>query len=825
MIRMEMACFFVVAFMAIVYFSAKRERTRLHKIFSAFLLISMVHLLVDAATVYTVNRLEEVPGWANDLLHRLFIGTMVTVFCLVYRYINVLINEEIKKFKKLTSFSLWIWGIAIVCTVFLPIRYQITELGNYATGPVAYMVYTTIVVYLLGAIGRLAKYWKQIHSKKKIAITVALVIEVGISVYQAISPLALVSGMGVMLIGLSFYLTMENPDIVLVEQVREEKKKAEAANDAKSVFLSNMSHEIRTPMNAIVGMTEIMLRTELDMKQREYLYSIKSSGNALIAIVNDILDISKIEAGKMEIVDATYDIYAIFNDLQKIIENRIGEKPIELQYDIDKELPRYLYGDGLRLRQVIINLLSNAVKFTEEGYIKLTVYVEDRTADKLIMTIAVEDTGLGIKEEDMPKLFDAFEQVDVMKNRGKGGTGLGLSISNQLLIMMGGKLEVFSVYGSGSKFFFSIQQGIVSDAEEKREEEQEENLHFIAPEAKILIADDNIINRKVAVQLLEPLQMQISTADNGQKALEMIQQNEYHMVLMDHMMPVMDGVEATRRLRALDGEYYQKLPVIALTANAMKEAEKQFYEVGMNGFIAKPVDLQHMYRLIYKWLPDELIIRQQQKENEPEKVKTQKAAVAFDFDPEDIDIAEGIKNTGSPKFYESLLGDFYQMIDAKTLKIEKCLADDMIRDYTIEVHALKNTARMIGAMQLSKEFLHLEELGNAEDRVAILKETPDVLEHYRKYKEILKPYGDSKEKDKKEVSKQEILLYLKKIHDKIEGFDLDAADAAMDKLEECKLPSSCQKHMEELRVYMADVAMEEILDTTQKLMDLVQQEM
>lgn len=823
MIRMEMACFLVVAFMAIVYFSAKRERTRLHKIFSTFLLLSMVHLLLDAATIYTVNRLEEIPGWVNDILHRLFIGTMVILFCLVYRYIILLVKEEVNQTQRLSGFSFGILGVTLIGAIFLPIEYQVTEGGNYATGPVAYMAYASIAVYLIGAIIVLSIYWKQVHPKKKIAITTALAIEIGISLYQAVSPLALLSGMGIMLIALSFYLTMENPDIVLVEQIREEKRKAEEANDAKSVFLSNMSHEIRTPMNAIVGMTEIMLRTELDVKQKEYLHSIKSSGNALIAIVNDILDISKIEAGKMELIDATYDIYAIFNDLQKIIENRIGEKPIELQYDIDKELPRYLYGDGLRIRQVIINLLSNAVKFTEEGYVKLTVYVEDRTADKLIMAIAVEDTGQGIKEEDMPKLFDAFEQVDVMKNRGKGGTGLGLSISSQLIVMMGGKLEVCSVYGAGSKFFFSIPQGIVSDAEEKMEEEQEENLHFIAPEAKILIADDNIINRKVAVQLLEPLQMQISTADNGQKALEMIQQNEYHMVLMDHMMPVLDGVEATRRLRALDGEYYQKLPVIALTANAMKEAEKQFYEVGMNGFIAKPIDLQHMYRLIYKWLPEELIIRQQKPKKE--KVETEKVVTAFNFKPADIDIAEGIKNTGSPKFFESLLGDFYQMIDSKSLKIEKCLADDMIRDYTIEVHALKNTARMIGAMQLSQEFLRLEELGNAEDREALLKETPDVLAHYRKYKEILKPYGDSKEKDKKEVSKQEIILYLKRIHDKIEGFDLDAADVAMDKLEECKLPSSCQKHMEELRVYMADVAMEEILDTTKKLIDLVQQEL
>lgn len=822
MIRMEIACFLVIAFMAVMYFTAKREKTRLHRIFSAVLILSMIHLILDGVTIYTVNHLDSIPIWANTVIHRLFLGTMDVIFYLVYYYIVALAEDESGDCRRITGFGKLMLGIVLICVLFLPIHYVETDRGNYSYGPTVYMVYACIGIYLLLTIITLCRHWTQIHRKKKVAVSIALTIEVVISLYQMQHPLALASGMGIMLINLSFYMIMENPDIFLVQQVQEEKRKADEANAAKSNFLSNMSHEIRTPMNAIVGMTEILLRTELSEEQKSYLTNIKSSGNALVSIINDILDISKIEAGKMELVEDVYDLPSMLSDIRMIIQNRIGDKPVELLYDIDEKLRRKLYGDGLRIRQVIINLMNNAVKFTDEGHVKLSMKQEEKSDEEVFLYVSVSDTGQGIKEEDLQKLFGAFEQVDTKKNRGKEGTGLGLSISSQLIGMMGGKLEVRSEYGVGSEFFFTICQKTVSEEVENQEAEEGDGMNFIAPDAKILIVDDNEMNRKVAVGLLAPLQMQIDVADSGKKALAMIQEKKYHIIFMDHMMPIMDGVEATKHLREMEGAYYQEVPVIALTANAMTEAQKLFAEAGMNGFVAKPIDTRQIGTVIQKWLPENLIIKQEnsvvEQKNNSDSDKAEEDTIS---DIEGIDIKEGIKNSGSKELFVSLLGDFYKLIDLKSAKIEKCMADNMIRDYTIEVHALKNTARMIGALELSERFRQLEQFGNDNNLEAISQETPEVIALYRSYKPILKPYGAMQETQKREAPTEEIIIYLRGIQEAIEGFDLDAADEALEKLEECRLPESCLTFIEDLRAYIADVAMENILDITTKMINIL----
>lgn len=816
MIRMEIACFLVIAFMSAIYFSVKREKTKLHMVFSLFLIVSMFHLAFDGLTVYTVNHLYSIPLWINDILHRLFMGTMMILLYLAYSYIVLLIEDDTNKKIKSSNFGKIVLGIAMVGTVFLPITYMETEDGNYSYGLLPYMLYAVLAVFLLLILSVLCRYWKKINAKKKNVISLAMAIELLAMLFQAFYPLALISGMGMMLVALSFYLTMENPDIALVQQVQKERQKADEANAAKSTFLSHMSHEIRTPMNAIVGMTDIMLRTDLTEEQREYLTNIKSSGNALVSLINDILDISKIEAGKMELVEDIYEIEPILNDIRMIIQNRIGDKPVKLFYEIDN-LPDKLYGDGLRIRQIMINLLNNAVKFTEEGHVKLKIRKENQTVEGVMLFVSVSDTGQGIREEDLKKLFGAFEQVDTKKNKGKEGTGVGLAISSELIGMMGGKLEVKSTYGAGTEFFFRIFQKFVP-ADLETEEKVDENMNFTAPEAKILVVDDNEMNRKVAVGLLEPLQMQIDLADNGKKALVMIQEKKYHMIFMDHMMPIMDGVEATKCLRQMEDSYYKELPVIALTANAMKESKQMFEEAGMNGFVAKPIEMKQICRTIRKWLPANLIIEQEVAEENgiSEDIKQPE-----EISIEGIDIKEGIKNSGTRELFVSLLGDFYKLIDTKSLKIEKCMDDALIRDYTIEVHALKNTARMIGAMKLSEQFWELEQLGNANDMEAIYQKTPKVLSLYRSYKTVLKSYGTA-QAELKEVSKEEILLYLKGIQEAIEGFDLDAADAAMEKLEQCRLPEACQSLMEDLRVFVADVAMEEILKITEEMIKKIE---
>lgn len=721
----------------------------------------------------------------------------------------------------------------------------------------------------------------------------------------------------------------------MMEALKEAKYRAEEANESKSNFLSNMSHEIRTPMNAIVGMTEILLRSDLSDQDRGYLMNIKNSGASLLTIINDILDFSKIESGRLEIIEEEYEPMSMLSDLSMIFLNRIGDKPVELIFDIDKNLPNKIYGDSLRIRQVIINIANNAIKFTEQGFVKLAIKMSQMMEPDMVnLEISIEDSGQGIKPEDLDKLFGSFQQVDTKKNRNKEGTGLGLAISKQLVENMGGQIGVRSEYGKGSEFYFNIPQRAIGDqvAAMVKEEailhepivvsghmndkqileqlkklteeyglryvdcyeaqknkmkvdfffvdelvyrglknsieeyfvstgtelcvlqnpmreavwdeqatvvnkplytlnfcqvinhemtaafvETDNVMNFIAPQAQILIVDDNEMNLKVARGLLQPLQMKIDTASSGKTAIEMVQLKKYHIVFMDHMMPVMDGVETTQKIRELEDDYIQNMPIIALTANAVMGAREIFKQAGMNDFVPKPIELKNICSKIRTWLPKELI----QKMSSP--VLTKEHASVQELPAiEGLNVAEGIKNSGSLELFTNLLGDFYKLIDLKSTKIEKCLADGMIRDYTIEVHALKNTARMIGAMELSELFYKMEQCGNAEDMETITKENPAIMELYRSYKPILEPYGKANEQDKKEVPKDEIVRVLDKLNSAMDNFDLDGADAALVELEEYRLPETLSSYMEELRAYVADVAMEEVMNTGKRMIELLE---
>ncbi len=407
------------------------------------------------------------------------------------------------------------------------------------------------------------------------------------------------------------------------QQVREQagimkelKDQAESANRAKSVFVSNMSHEIRTPMNAIVGLTEVLLRRDRDTEDKQYLMNIKSSGEALLDIINDLLDFSKIEAGKFEIVKDSYDVAQMMRDIEVIGKTRIGDKNVTLVMDIDRQIPKLLYGDGLRIRQVILNIMNNAVKYTEEGTVTLSVRQEACDGENVQLQVSVADTGQGIRQEDLDGLFDAFTQVDIKKNQGKEGTGLGLAISRQLVELMGGQLRVESEYGKGSRFYFTLREGVRSTeaigdytrTQAQPEQADEDIFTFQAPDAQILLVDDNEINQEVAKALMEPFAMQIDVASNGKQAVEMVLKKQYDIVFMDHFMPVMDGRKATEIIRGMEGEAFQSLPVIALTADAVQGVREELFQAGMNDFVSKPIDVADVSRVLRQWLPGEKVL-------------------------------------------------------------------------------------------------------------------------------------------------------------------------------------------------------------------------
>ena len=397
--------------------------------------------------------------------------------------------------------------------------------------------------------------------------------------------------------------------------MKELKEKAENASLVKSAFLANMSHEIRTPMNAILGMTEIALRGNLEDQQRDAIEQIRTASESLITIINDILDFSKMESGKLDIVEADYNVMALVQDVYHLISGKVDEKNLKLEIEVDPELPKGLYGDEVRIKQVLINLVNNAVKFTEQGSIGLSVGFEKREND-ILLKASVKDTGIGIKPDDLQRIFNSFEQSDTFRNRKKEGSGLGLAISRQLLVLMGGDIHVESVYRQGSRFYIEVPQRVTDEspcgeldleAKHARREVKNEYENFRAPKAKILIVDDNLVNRKVAAGLMKPFNMQIDSAKSGEEAIEMVRQKEYHIIFMDHMMPDMDGVETTHIIRNMDGEYYRNVPIIALTANAISGIKEMFLQEGMNDFIAKPIDIKELSEKILHWLPFDLL--------------------------------------------------------------------------------------------------------------------------------------------------------------------------------------------------------------------------
>lgn len=605
----------------------------------------------------------------------------------------------------------------------------------------------------------------------------------------------------------------------------------EDANRAKTNFVSNMSHEIRTPMNSIVGITEILLRSRHSPKEQEYLLNIQSSGRVLLTIINDVLDCSKMEAGKMQLFDEPYDTCSLFHDLRISMENRIGHSGLELIYDIDQDIPCKLKGDMGRIRQVIINLVNNAIKYTEKGSVRFSVHVRQKNTDKVMLYYEVADTGIGIRKEDQKILFDAFQRVEMDRNRYVEGTGLGLAISQNLVNMMGGVIEVESEYGKGSRFFFTIEQTIIDptpvsavnyNGQKDNVTEKEAECLFIAPEAHILLVDDNELNLVVAKELLKPLRMQIDTAENGLQAVKMVRGSQYDLVLMDHMMPVMDGIEAAKAIRALPEDKYQKLPIIALTANAMVDARKEFLNAGMNGFVAKPIDFARICNQLKLWLPKDLV-----RDVPKEEAKKLLADDLSDreIQPEDpqmgFSFEEGVKHCGSKAALMKTIRIFYRTIDSKANKIEQCLKEGLISDYVIEIHALKSSALLIGAVPLSEAAKELEDYGKQGKTEVLEEKTPDVLTLYRDLKNILRPYAEKEEDAKKEFSDGEWITALQQIHQCIEQFDLDGVDQIMEQLEEYQVPECIRESMDQLRVYVADVSLEEIMELTDTMTGLL----
>ncbi len=542
---------------------------------------------------------------------------------------------------------------------------------------------------------------------------------------------------------------------------------ATEASRAKSNFLARMSHEIRTPINTMLGMNEMIVREAISEDVAVYAGNIREAGRSLLAIINDILDFSKIESGKMEIIPVKYEVSAVIHDLVNMIEFKAQEKGLTFVLEADEKLPMKLFGDDVRLRQVILNILSNAIKYTNEGKVTLRMSGKKKGDGVYVLHVEVEDTGIGIRKEDESKIFNSFQRLEETKNRNIEGTGLGMNITTSFLRMMGSELRLESEYGKGSNFYFDLEQEIIDETPigameyifmHRRENQMQEGCSFEAPDARVLVVDDNLMNLEVFTGLLKHTQMRIKTANSGKEALEQVSLHKFDLIFMDHMMPEMDGIETFHEMKRMWNEAPDRVktskdtPVVILTANAIYGAKEAYLQEGFCDYLSKPIDHHRLEEVIVKCLPKDKVqfversvpgdegdifdLLERKMSLEDEKFQNLKK--------HGVDLEAGLRNMGgSVETYDEILTIYFEELAEKLNRIRRNGTLGDMKAYSVDVHSLKSTSASIGAMALSEMAKEHEMRSRQDDSLYVRRNLGRLCAECEKMIRIGKQYLDN----------------------------------------------------------------------------------